>query len=100
MKVKSLIASDVKCCAIHDTLSTAAQIIWDNDVGAMLVVDEEGRICGVVTDRDISLSRPARIAGSYFAQPHAPPPGVSMRIRSPGASCTLALPDSFVWVPL
>ena len=44
MKVKSLMTSDVKCCAIHDTLSTAAQIMWDNDLGAVPIVDEEGRI--------------------------------------------------------
>jgi CBS domain-containing protein len=53
MKVKSLMASDVKCYGIHDTLSTVAQSMWDNDVGAMPVVDEGGRICDVVTDRDI-----------------------------------------------
>ncbi|MBV8054629.1 MAG: CBS domain-containing protein [Deltaproteobacteria bacterium] len=56
MKLKSLMTSDVKCCAIDDTLSTAAQIMWDNDVGAVPVVDEEGRICGMVTDRDICMT--------------------------------------------
>jgi hypothetical protein len=42
MKVKSLMASDVKCCAIHDTLSTAAQIMWDNDVGVFAVWSPTG----------------------------------------------------------
>ena len=56
MKVKALMTSDVKCCTLHDTLNTPAQIMWDHDVGAVPVVDQEGRVCGMVTDRDICMA--------------------------------------------
>jgi CBS domain-containing protein len=43
-------------CSVHDTLSAAAQKMWDHDCGAIPVVDDQGRITGIVTDRDICMA--------------------------------------------
>ncbi len=56
MKVSDLMTREVKICAPHDTLSTAAQIMWENDIGCIPVVDEEGRVIGLLTDRDLCMT--------------------------------------------
>ncbi|GGY53943.1 CBS domain-containing protein [Streptomyces omiyaensis] len=37
----------------HETLDRAAQMMRNLDVGALPVADENERLCGIVTDRDI-----------------------------------------------
>ncbi|MET9956047.1 CBS domain-containing protein [Streptomyces sp. NPDC006339] len=37
----------------HETLDRAAQLMRDLNVGALPVADENERLCGIVTDRDI-----------------------------------------------
>ncbi|MFE0644368.1 CBS domain-containing protein [Streptomyces sp. NPDC058877] len=37
----------------HETLDRAAQLMRELDVGALPVADENERLCGIVTDRDI-----------------------------------------------
>ena len=59
MKAKDLMSTEVKCCAEYNTLNTAAQMMWENDIGCVPVVDKEGRAIGVLTDRDICM-------GAYF----------------------------------
>ena len=56
MKVKDLMTADVKCCAEYNTLNTAAQTMWENDIGCVPVVDKDGRALGMLTDRDITMS--------------------------------------------
>jgi predicted transcriptional regulator len=56
MKVKELMTADVKCCAEYNTLNTAAQMMWDNDIGCVPVIDKDGRTIGMLTDRDICMS--------------------------------------------
>jgi CBS domain-containing protein len=56
MKIKDLMTTEVKCCASRDTLNTAAQIMWENDIGCIPVVDEEGSVVGLLTDRDLCMS--------------------------------------------
>lgn len=55
MKVKDLMSSEVKCCAEYNTLNTAAQMMWEHDIGCVPVVDKEGRAIGVLTDRDVCM---------------------------------------------
>ncbi len=55
MKAKDLMTTDVKCCAEYNTLNTAAQMMWEHDIGCVPVVDKEGRAIGVLTDRDICM---------------------------------------------
>jgi CBS domain-containing protein len=56
MKVEQLMTRDVKTCAPQDSLSRAAQLLWENDIGALPVVDGEGRVVGMVTDRDVCMA--------------------------------------------
>ena len=56
MKVKDLMTTDVKCCADHNTLNIVAQVMWDHDIGCVPIVDHEGRVIGMLTDRDICMS--------------------------------------------
>jgi len=56
MKVKELMNESVKSCSTFTTLNSAAGIMWDNDCGCVPVVDNEGHVVGMITDRDISMA--------------------------------------------
>lgn len=56
MNVVELMTQPVKTCSTRDTLERAVQIMWENDCGAVPVVDDEGHTVGVVTDRDASIA--------------------------------------------
>jgi CBS domain-containing protein len=47
---------DVKCCAPDATLAKAAQLMWEKDCGCMPVCDKDGRVIGMITDRDICMA--------------------------------------------
>ena len=56
MKVRDLMTIDVKCCEAYNTLNTAAQMMWDNDIGCVPVVDPDRHVLGMLTDRDIAMA--------------------------------------------
>ena len=56
MKVSELMTEDVKTCYQHDSLNRAAQLMWENDCGAVAVVDSELKVIGMLTDRDICMA--------------------------------------------
>jgi CBS domain-containing protein len=56
MKIKELMTSDVRVCQPNDNLSTAAQAMWEADVGCLPVVDGDGKLVGMITDRDICMA--------------------------------------------
>jgi CBS domain-containing protein len=60
MKVQDLMTTNVKSCRPETNLSTAASIMWDADCGALPVVDEGGRVLGLITDRDIAMAAATR----------------------------------------
>lgn len=43
-------------CRAHDTLNTAAQLMWEHDFGALPVMGNDDRVIGIVTDRDICMA--------------------------------------------
>ena len=55
MKVKDVMCSDVQCCVPETNLAAAASLMWDRDCGVLPVV-ENGRLAGIVTDRDICIA--------------------------------------------
>lgn len=57
MKAREIMTSNVECVTRQDSLSRAAQIMRDADVGAVPVVDDRQsmRLVGVITDRDIAV---------------------------------------------
>jgi CBS domain-containing protein len=43
-------------CTPGDSLNRAAQIFWEHDCGAAPVVNHDGRLLGMLTDRDICMA--------------------------------------------
>jgi CBS domain-containing protein len=41
---------------VNDSLDAAAQKMWDHDCGALPIVNDEGKVTGMVTDRDICMA--------------------------------------------
>jgi CBS-domain-containing membrane protein len=46
----------VRTCTPNDSLACATQIMWDSDCGAVPIVAADGRLCGLVTDRDACMA--------------------------------------------
>ena len=55
MKVETLMTTSPTSCASSDHLATAAQKMWEDDCGILPVIDD-GRLAGVITDRDIAMA--------------------------------------------
>ncbi len=57
MRVQELMTAQVKSCTPDDSLERAAQLMWENDCGALPVSSGDGasRVVGMVTDRDIAM---------------------------------------------
>lgn len=56
MLVRDLMRHEVVCCARGESLADAAGRMWVHDIGAMPVVDEDGGVVGMLTDRDIAMA--------------------------------------------
>jgi CBS domain-containing protein len=56
MNVSSLIRRDVTSCTIHDNLERAAQLMWEHDIGCLPVIDDQGHVAGMITDRDACMA--------------------------------------------
>jgi CBS domain-containing protein len=59
MYVKDVMTRSPRACAVGETANEAARIMWEQDCGAVPVVDRTGCVVGMVTDRDICM-------GAYF----------------------------------
>jgi CBS domain-containing protein len=56
MLVSEIMTRQVATVRTNEKASTAAQLMWDCDCGALPVLDETGRAVAVVTDRDICMA--------------------------------------------
>ena len=56
MRVQDLMAHPAITCHVNDSLSDAAQKMWDHDCGALPVVNDEGKVTGMITDRDVCMA--------------------------------------------
>lgn len=56
MQANQLMSSPAITCHVNDTLSVAAHLMWDRDCGALAVVNDEGTLVGMLTDRDICMA--------------------------------------------
>jgi CBS domain-containing protein len=56
MKVADSMTREVRACTVHDSLNAAARVMWEHDCGCVPVVDVQGRLVGIVTDRDICMA--------------------------------------------
>ena len=77
MTVRELMTTEVRTCRAETSLAEAVREMWEGDCGALPVVNDEGRVTGMITDRDICIAlatkgRPAdRVAVREVAQSHA-----------------------------
>ncbi|HXH05284.1 MAG TPA: CBS domain-containing protein [Vicinamibacterales bacterium] len=57
MRVSEIMTPDPEVVTVHDTVSRAAAIMRDRDVGSVPVVDDGDRrqLRGIITDRDIAV---------------------------------------------
>ena len=86
MKARDLMTSNPECVTTDETIQRAAQIMRDQDVGAVPVVDDRTsmRLAGVITDRDITIRHVAAgHSGNDTVRDHMSP---NVRSVGPDAS--------------
>jgi len=54
--VRSIMKESPATCSPSDSLRRAAEILWQADCGMVPVVEGDGRLVGVITDRDICMA--------------------------------------------
>lgn len=60
MTIEEVATFDVRACGPDSDLAGAAQIMWDCDCGVVPVIDEDRRVVGMLTDRDICIAAATR----------------------------------------
>ena len=78
MKIETLMTSDVRTCRANDSLSAAAQAMWESDLGCLPVVDDSNGVVGILTDRDLLMASHLRGAPLWM-----------IAVREAMASCTI-----------
>ena len=53
MKVKEVMTGGPQACAPGASLAEAASLMWEHDCGVLPVINDERRVVGMITDRDI-----------------------------------------------
>lgn len=56
MNVGQVMTRGPRACGPKDSMSFAAQIMWENDCGCVPVVDESGKAIAMITDRDVCMA--------------------------------------------
>ena len=59
MKIKDVMTPEPKTCTTQTSLATAAHLMLEGDCGILPIVDD-GKIAGVVTDRDMYIALATR----------------------------------------
>jgi len=65
IRAAELMSRNVVTVYPEDRVGYAARLMRDYDCGALPVIDQEGRLIGIVTDRDISMRLVANEADTY-----------------------------------
>jgi CBS domain-containing protein len=60
MKVQDVMTSEVKSCHPETNLAEAAAMMLKYDCGALPVVNDENKVIGMITDRDIAIAAATR----------------------------------------
>lgn len=60
MKVAEVMTRNVQSCTPETNLAAAAMQMWNGDCGILPVVDDDGRVIGMITDRDICIAAATR----------------------------------------
>ena len=60
MKVSEVFKPGVKSCTPLSSLDAVGRIMWESDCGAVPIVDAEGKVVGILTDRDMAMAMAAK----------------------------------------
>jgi predicted transcriptional regulator len=55
MQVREVMTTNCQTVKMTESLRAAAARMREDDIGMLLVEDDAGKICGIVTDRDIAV---------------------------------------------
>ncbi len=55
MKAEDWMTRDVQTCRPETSMNDAAQLMWKRDCGVLPVVGADGKVVGVITDRDMCM---------------------------------------------
>ena len=55
MKLKELMKSDAQCISPDQPAQAAARMMREGNIGFLPVCDDDGKVLGTITDRDIAL---------------------------------------------
>lgn len=53
LQVRDIMSKDVKTLHPEDTVKSAATLMYDNRIGALPVIDNEGKLAGIITESDV-----------------------------------------------
>lgn len=69
MKVKEVMTCTPYTCRKEANLGEAIELMWKGDCGFLPTTDPDGRVCGVITDRDVCIAFGTRnkLAGEITA---------------------------------
>jgi CBS domain-containing protein len=70
MLCKDIMNTELHACRDTDTVSRCARVMRDHDVGLVPIVDEAGRLVGLVTDRDVAVRVVASDMPGYASVSH------------------------------
>jgi CBS domain-containing protein len=56
MKASQLMTRDVRSCWANEPLDQAARLMWENDCGSLPVLDQNGKVLGIISDRDVCMA--------------------------------------------
>jgi CBS domain-containing protein len=78
MRVEDAMTKMPKACGPNTNLAAATELMWANDCGSLPVLDDAGKVTGIVTDRDMLIAlgtrnqRPAELTvGKVMSSPVA-----------------------------
>lgn len=76
MRIQDIMTRVVRTCSLETSLTEVARLMRLGCCGAIPVLDDQGRLAGVVTDRDISMAivisarKPINISAREIMSPH------------------------------
>ena len=77
MKVRDIMTKTAVSCRSEMSLAAAGALMWENDCGLLPIVNDSGKVTGVITYRDICIAlstrdrQPSQISTADVAKPPA-----------------------------
>lgn len=56
MNVSEVMHAPVRTCSVGDTLDHVARLMWEEDCGCVPLVDDQGHVVAMITDRDVCMA--------------------------------------------